>query len=143
MRPAPLPEVAGPQAAVTVGYVAAVPPSLAVYGSWTCCMTTPPYSSSSSSRCWRAQEGEEARELEEVKRMEEAVVTKMQRLEAEVQMYAGQDLSSSRTLRELQSYSWRARCPQEEEGEEEEEEEAEEEKTSSCSSASTRSSTSL
>ena len=30
VRPAPLPEVAGPQAAVTVGYVAAVAPSLAV-----------------------------------------------------------------------------------------------------------------
>ena len=30
MRPAPLPEVAGPQAAVTVGYVAAGAPSLTV-----------------------------------------------------------------------------------------------------------------
>ena len=30
MRPAPLSEVAGPQAAVTVGYVAAGPPSLVV-----------------------------------------------------------------------------------------------------------------
>ena len=41
----------------------------------------------------RAQEEEEARELEEVKRMEEAVVTRMHRLEAEVMMYAGQDRS--------------------------------------------------
>ena len=94
MRPAPLPEVAGPQAAVTVGYVAAVAPSLAVV----------PVSDLlhddatvqfllQQSLLVRAQEEEEARELEEVKRMEEAVVTKMQRLEAEVQMYAGQDLS--------------------------------------------------
>ena len=94
VRPAPLSEVAGPQAAVTVGYVAAVAPSLAVV----------PVSDLlhddatvqfllQQSLLARAQEEEEAREQEEVKRMEEAVVTKMQRLEAEVQMYAGQDLS--------------------------------------------------
>ena len=94
VRPAPLSEVAGPQAAVTVGYVAAVAPSLAVV----------PVSDLlhddatvqfllQQSLLARAQEEEEARELEEVKRMEKAVVTKMQRLEAEVQMYAGQDLS--------------------------------------------------
>ena len=42
----------------------------------------------------RAQE-EEARELEEVKRMEEAVVTKMQRLEAEVMMFASGTVGGS------------------------------------------------
>ena len=40
----------------------------------------------------RAQE-EEAREHVEVKRLEEAVVTRMQRLEAEVMKYAGRDRS--------------------------------------------------
>ena len=90
----PLPEVAGPQAAVTVGYVAAVAPSLAVVrvldlvhdGATVQFLLQ-------QSLLARAQEEEEARELEEVKRMEEAVVTKMQRLEAEVMRYAGRDRS--------------------------------------------------
>ena len=79
--------------AVTVGYVAAVAPSLAVvlvadllHDDATIQFLL------QQSLLARAQEEEEARELEEVKRMEEAVVTKMQRLEAEVRMYAGQDL---------------------------------------------------
>ena len=92
--PRPLPEVAGPQVAVTVGYVAAVAPSLAVvreldllHGDATVQFLL------QQSLLARAQEEEEARELEEVERVEEAVVTKMQRLEAEVRRYAGQDLS--------------------------------------------------
>ena len=94
VRPAPLSEVAGPQAAVTVGYVAAVAPSLPVvlvadllHDDATVQFLL------QQSLLARAQEEEEARELEEVKRMEEVVVTKMQRLEAEVRMYAGRDLS--------------------------------------------------
>ena len=94
VRPAPLPEVAGPQAAVTVGYVAAVAPSLAVVRELDLLHDDATVQFLlQQSLLARAQEEEEARELEEVKRMEEAVVPKMQRLEAEVQMYAGQDLS--------------------------------------------------
>ena len=94
VRTAPLSEVAGPQAAVAVGYVAAVAPSLAVvlvsdlmHGGATVQFLL------QQSLLARAQEEEEAREQEEVKRLEEAVVTKMQRLEAEVMKYAGGDAS--------------------------------------------------
>ena len=79
VRPAPLPEVAGPQAAVTVGYVAAVAPSLAVV-----LVSDMMHDDATvqfllqQSLLARAQEEEEAREQEEVKRLEEAVVTKMQ-----------------------------------------------------------------
>ena len=59
--------------------------------------------------------------------MEEAVVTKMQRLEAEVMRYAGRDRSQLSDL-EYAAVTLVARS--------EEEEEAEEEKTSSCSSSS-------
>ena len=67
VRPAPLPEVAEPQAAVTVGYVAAVAPSLAVVrvldlvhdGATVQFLLQ-------QSLLARAQEEEEARELEEV-----------------------------------------------------------------------------
>ena len=95
MRPAPLPEVAGPQAAVTVGYVAAVAPSLAVVRELDLLHddATVQFLLQQSLLTRVQEEEEEARELEEVKRMEEAVVTKMQRLEAEVRMCAGQDLS--------------------------------------------------
>ena len=76
VRPAPLPEVAGPQAAVTVGYVAAVAPSLAVVRELDLLHdgATVQFLFQQSLLA-RAQEEEEARELEEVKRMEEAVVT--------------------------------------------------------------------
>ena len=94
VRPAPLPGVAGPQAAVTVGYVATVAPSLAVVRELDLLHDDATVQFLlQQSLLARAQEEEEAGELEEVKRMEEAVVTKMQRLEAEVRMYAGQDLS--------------------------------------------------
>ena len=100
VRPAPLPEVAGPQAAVTVGYVAAVAPSLAVVRELDLLHDDATVQFLlQQSMLARAQEEEEARELEEVKRMEEAVVTKMQRLEAEVRMYAGQDLSQLSDLK--------------------------------------------
>ena len=95
LRPAPLPEVAGPQAAVTVGYVAAVAPSLAVVRELDLLHDDAIVQFLlQQSLLARAQEEEEeeARELEEVKRMEEAV-TKMQRLEAEVMLYAGRDRS--------------------------------------------------
>ena len=46
----------------------------------------------------RAQEEEEARELEDDKRQEEAVVTRMQRLQAEVMKYAGRDRSQLSAL---------------------------------------------
>ena len=94
VRPAPLPEVAGPQAAVTFGYVAAVAPSLAVVRELDLLHddATAQFLLQQSLLA-RAQEEEEARELEEVKRMEGAVVTKMQRLEAEVMKYAGRDRS--------------------------------------------------
>ena len=87
-------EVAGPQAAVTVGYVTAVAPSLAVVRELDLLHdgATVQFLLQQSLLA-RAQEEEEARELEEVKRMEEAVVMKMQRLEAEVMRYAGRDRS--------------------------------------------------
>ena len=94
VRPAPLPEVAGPQAAVTVGYVAAGAPSLAVV------LVSDMLHDDATvqfllqqSLLARSQEEEEAREQEEDKRQEEAVVTRMLRLEAEVMKYAGRDRS--------------------------------------------------
>ena len=98
MRPAPLPEVAGPQAAVTVGYVAAVAPSLAVV------LVSDMLHDDATvqfllrqSLLARAEE-EEARVQEDLKGLEEAVVTKMQRLEAEVMQYAGRDRSQLSNL---------------------------------------------
>ena len=67
VRPAPLPEVAGPQVAVTVGYVAAVAPSLAVVRELDLLHDDATVQFLlQQSLLARAQE-EEARELEEVK----------------------------------------------------------------------------
>ena len=92
MRPVPLPEVAGPQAAVTVGYVAAGAPSLTVV----------PVSDDriddaalqfllQQSLLARAEEEEEAREEAEVKVMEEKVDKMMEQLAERVREVARRD----------------------------------------------------
>ena len=113
VRQAPLPEVAGPQAAVTVGYVAAVAPSLAVVlvSDMMHDDATVQFLLQQSLLARAQEEEEEAREQEEVKWLEEAVVTKMQRLEAEVMSTRDGTRPSSRTSRKLQSSSWRAPMP--------------------------------
>ena len=92
MRPAPLPEVAGPQAAVTVGYVAAGAPSLAevpvsdmMHDDATVQFLL------QQSLLARAQEEEEAREEAEVKVMEEKVDKIMVQLAERVREVARRD----------------------------------------------------
>ena len=99
--------------AVTVGYVAAGAPSLVVapVAAHDELDTASVQYLLQQSLLARVEEEEEARELEEDKRQEEAVVTRMKRLEAEVMKYAGRDRSSSRTSRKLQSSSLRTPMP--------------------------------
>ena len=95
VRPAPLPEVAGPQAAVTVGYVAARAPLVSdmLHDD-----ATVQFLLQQSLLARSQEEEEEAREQEEDKRQEEAVLTRMLRLEAEVMKYAGRDRSQHSDL---------------------------------------------
>ena len=81
VRPAPLSEVAGPQAAVTVGYVAAVAPSLAVVlvSDMTHDDATVQFLLQQSLQA-RAEEEEQAREEAEVKELEDDVALKEGRL---------------------------------------------------------------
>ena len=81
VRPAPLSEVAGPQAAVTVGYVAAVAPSLAVV------LVSDMLHDDATVQFFlqqsllpRAEEEEKAREEAEVKELEDDVALKEGRL---------------------------------------------------------------
>ena len=122
-RPAPLPEVAGPQAAVTVGYVAAGAPSLTVV----------PVSNDriddaamqfllQQSLLARAEEEEKAREESEVKVLEDDLVLREQRLLRLVDELRGAGPECSRL--ELAAIRWFTLG---EEGEEEEEEEEKDE----------------
>ena len=90
MRPAPLPEVAGPQVAVTVGYVAAGAPSLTVVSDDRIDDAALQFLLQQSLLA-RAEEEEKAREEAEVKVMEEKVDKMMEQLAEKVREVARRD----------------------------------------------------
>ena len=102
MRPAPLSVVAGPQgAAVTVGYVAAVAPSLTVMPVADDGIdATAKFLLSQTLLAIRHQE-EEAREREEVEEMEEKVAKRLLRLAEAVEQFRGRDWSQLSDLERI------------------------------------------
>ena len=109
MRPAPLPEVAGPQATVTVGYVAAGAPSLTVV------LVSDDRIDDAAlqfllqqSLLARAEEEEKAREEAEVKELEDDLVLREQRLFRLVEQLhgAGLEIQAECSWLELAAVRW-------------------------------------